>query len=237
MTAQKTIQSNQQLLVTDANRGEYLLNFNLFSPDQSDALNLEVTKGRLSVFANGAWTPVPKVLSLPNIESRGGALRLRVDRTANLSFRLVDSFTNPAFNDVPTNPTARLQLTGLESSLDMGDRRSSAWNMGRIDRLTGLEWNEGIVDRAASSFRITESIGGDDVSDYARFSLSKAATVRIETEGAIAQLLNSKGMVVADSSDGYESLLTANLKRGTYYLGFSSESSIAQAFTASIALG
>lgn len=134
------------------------------------------------------------------------------------------------------NSTAQLQLPLAEA--DRIDRRSSAWNMGRIDRLTSLDWNEGIVGKAAASgIRITESIGGDDVSDYARFNLSKAATVRIETEEAIAQLLNSKGMVVADSSDGYESLLSANLKRGTYYLGFSSESSIAQAFTASIVLG
>ena len=65
----------------------------------------------------------------------------------------------------------------------MSDRQSGAWNMGTLARrrrnpktgesadiLTGTDWNEGIASKNRTGVStITESIGGDDITDWARF--------------------------------------------------------------------
>jgi hypothetical protein len=56
-----------------------------------------------------------------------------------------------------------------------------------FDPLTGLNWNNGQVIRNDSiGIKITETIGGDDVSDYAKFSLSEVSNIRLNTTGAIS---------------------------------------------------
>lgn len=81
---------------------------------------------------------------------------------------------------------------------------------------------------------ITETIGGDDVSDYAKFSLNESSKIRLDTIGAISQIINYKGLVVADLSDSYNSTIDANLTPGTYYIGFKCESSLSSTFTSSV---
>jgi hypothetical protein len=63
--------------------------------------------------------------------------------------------------------------------------------MDRIDPLTGLSWNNGQVTRSDSTIgiKITETIGGDDVSDYAKFSINEASEIRLNTIGAIRRSL------------------------------------------------
>jgi hypothetical protein len=133
---------------------------------------------------------------------------------------------------------------------EMGDSRTRAWNMGTLARkqqnrrtgesrdiLTGADWNESIVNnnRTATS-TINETIGGDDVTDWARFRVNVPVQVNLVTDSAIAAIVNSRGSVVVDSSDGYSSNLTAILQPGVYFIQFSTESSIPSLFTSKLTL-
>ncbi len=132
----------------------------------------------------------------------------------------------------------------------MGNKQSRAWNMGTlakrrrnpksgesVDILTGADWNEGATSKNRSGVStISESIGGDDITDWARFRVSVPVQVNLVTVNAIAAIVNSSYRVVVDSSDGYSSNLTTVLEPGTYFLQFSSESSIGSLFTSKLTL-
>ena len=132
---------------------------------------------------------------------------------------------------------------------DMGNNRSRAWNMGTlarrrnlksgesVDILTGADWNEGATSKnriGVSS--ISETIGGDDITDWARFRANVPVQVNLVTDNAIAAIVNSSHGVVVDSSDGYSSNLTTTLQPGVYFLQFSTESSIPSFFTSQLTL-
>ncbi|MCC3535602.1 MAG: hypothetical protein JGK03_15625 [Microcoleus sp. PH2017_25_DOB_D_A] len=134
---------------------------------------------------------------------------------------------------------------------DMGDSMVRAWNMGRLARkkrnprtgetkdiLTGADWNEGIIDNNNGTpiSTINETIGGDDVTDWARFRVNFPVQVNLVTDNAIAAIVNSSRNVVVDSSDGYSSNLTTTLQPGVYFLQFSTESSIPSLFTSQLTL-
>ncbi|MEG4242983.1 hypothetical protein [Microcoleus sp. AT9b-C3] len=133
---------------------------------------------------------------------------------------------------------------------DMGNNRSRAWNMGTlakrrknrktgesVDILTGADWNEGMASKNRSGVStISESIGGDDITDWARFKVNVPVQVNLVTDNAIAAIVNSSRSVVVDSSDGYSSNLTATLEPGVYFLQFSTESSIGSLFTSKLTL-
>lgn len=134
--------------------------------------------------------------------------------------------------------------------MDMGNNRSRAWNMGTLakrrrnpktgesrDILTGADWDEGIIDNNGTpTSTINETIGGDDVTDWARFRVNFPVQVNLVTDNAIAAIVNSSNSVVVDSSDGYSSNLTATLQPGVYFLQFSSESSVASLFMSELSL-
>jgi hypothetical protein len=118
---------------------------------------------------------------------------------------------------------------------DLGDNINKARRLGKVDELTGLAIDNGTVSpKNGTGIVINETIGGDDYSDYIRFRITKPLTISIDTDGAIAQLINSQGQVVVDSSDGYNSNLSAQLEAGIYYIGFSSESSTLEMFNSII---
>ncbi|MEG4912243.1 hypothetical protein [Microcoleus sp. B7-D4] len=133
---------------------------------------------------------------------------------------------------------------------DMGNNRSRAWNMGTlakrrknrktgesVDILTGADWNEGMASKNRSGVStISESIGGDDITDWARFKVNVPVQVNLVTDNAIAAIVNSSRSVVVDSSDGYSSNLTTTLEPGVYFLQFSTESSIESLFTSKLTL-
>ncbi|MEG4088522.1 hypothetical protein [Microcoleus sp. Pol12B4] len=133
---------------------------------------------------------------------------------------------------------------------DMGNKQSGAWNMGTLakrrrnpktgesmDILTGADWNEGIASKHRTGVStITETIGGDDITDWARFKVNVPVQVNLVTDNAIAAIVNSSYRVVVDSSDGYSSNLTATLEPGIYFLQFSTESSIGSLFTSQLTL-
>lgn len=136
---------------------------------------------------------------------------------------------------------------------DMGNNRSGAWNMGTLakrrrnpksgesvenrDILTGADWNEGIASKNRTGVStISESIGGDDITDWARFKVKVPVQVNLVTDNAIAAIVNSSYRVVVDSSDGYSSNLTTTLQPGIYYLQFSTESSIPSLFASQLTL-
>lgn len=133
---------------------------------------------------------------------------------------------------------------------DMGNNRSRAWNMGTlaqkrrnpktgesVDILTGADWNEGDASKNRTGVSsISESIGGDDVTDWARFRVNFPVQVNLVTDNAIAAIVNSSRSVVVDSSDGYSSNLTATLQPGVYFLQFSTESSMPSLFSSQLTL-
>lgn len=132
----------------------------------------------------------------------------------------------------------------------MGNNRSGAWNMGTlakrrrnpksgesVDILTGADWNEGATSKNRSRVStISESIGGDDITDWARFKVNVPVQANLVTDNAIAAIVNSSYRVVVDSNDGYSSNLTATLEPGIYFLQFSSESSIPSLFSSQLTL-
>ncbi|MEG4007731.1 hypothetical protein QUA41_17740 [Microcoleus sp. Pol11C1] len=133
---------------------------------------------------------------------------------------------------------------------DMSDKQSRAWNMGTLakkrrnpksgesrDILTGADWNEGTASKNSTGVStIAESIGGDDITDWARFRVNVPVQVNLVTDNAIAAIVNSSRSVVVDSSDGYSSNLTTALEQGVYFLQFSTESSIPALFTSKLTL-
>ena len=132
----------------------------------------------------------------------------------------------------------------------MSDKQSRAWNMGTlakrrrnpktgesVDILTGADWNEGATSKNRIGVStISESIGGDDITDWARFKVKVPVQVNLVTDNAIAAIVNSSYRVVVDSSDGYSSNLTTTLEPGVYFLQFSTESSIGSLFTSQLTL-
>jgi hypothetical protein len=135
---------------------------------------------------------------------------------------------------------------------DMGDSRAGAWNMGTLARrkrnpktgesrdiLTSCDWDEGIIDNnnnGTPTSTINETIGGDDVTDWAKFRVNFPVQVNLVTDNAIAAIVSSSNSVIVDSSDGYSSNLTAVLQPGVYFLQFSSESSIPSLFSSQLTL-
>ncbi|MEG3840064.1 hypothetical protein [Microcoleus sp. herbarium14] len=133
---------------------------------------------------------------------------------------------------------------------DMGNNRSGAWNMGTlakrrrnpktgesVDILTGADWDEGATSKNRTGVSsISESIGGDDITDWAKFRVKVPVQVNLVTDNAIAAIVNSSRSVVVDSSDGYSSNLTTTLQPGVYFLQFSTESSIPSLFSSQLTL-
>lgn len=123
---------------------------------------------------------------------------------------------------------------------DMGNSAVMAWDMGTRNSLSdGIIWNNGITEIFGSSgiSLINESIGGDDVTDFATFVLGQSANLRLTTNNAIVEILNdTASSVIASSNDGYSSIINVALQPGRYYLHYSSEGSIAEQFTSEIYL-
>jgi hypothetical protein len=225
-----TINKQKSLKLAQCLKGEYDFSYKFLSADANDSLNLVVGSGLVSVSLDHgvSWTPISKSFSF-NYSKNLTGIKLRVD-SRSASFGLVASDRINL-----SNPTVQLTF-GNNFDFDLPDTRYQAWSMGQIDSLTGLSWNNGQVTHSDSlvGIKITESIGGDDVSDYAKFSLSATSDIRLETNNAIAQIINYKGQVVIDSSDSYDSVLEGHLAAGTYYIGFSTESSTSETFTSSL---
>lgn len=223
-----TINKQQPLKLSQCLKGVYDFSYKFLSADTNDSLNLVVGSGLISVsLDNGvSWTQA-KSFSFKYSKNISN-IKLRID-SRSASFGLVASDRVNL-----SNPSVQLTF-GSSFDFDLPDTKYYSWNMGGIDPLTGLNWNNGQVIRNDSiGIKITETIGGEDVSDYAKFSLSEASNIRLNTTGAIAQIINYQGSVVIDSSDSYSSVLEKNLAAGTYYIGFSSESSTVGTFTSSL---
>lgn len=241
MLTSKTIDFGQALQFNSVHKGTYEISYSINSPDQDDRLSLNVTKGSMSWWKSSSqtWEKVNGKLELQNNGGQPEPLKLRVNRSASFSFSTVDGYNYSPYDDAPTNPSAEIGLVSGGLKFDMGDRRTSGWRMGKVYSNTNLGWNDGVISSGGNGngIRISETIGGDDVSDYATFQLTKNTTITLTTKDAIAQIINSKGMVVGDSNDSYNSTITVTLKKGTYYLGFSTESSTESIFTSELKFG
>jgi hypothetical protein len=69
-----------------------------------------------------------------------------------------------------------------------------------VDILTGADWNEGITSKNRTEVSsISETIGGDDITDWARFKVNVPVQVNLVTDNTIAAIVNSSRSVVVDS--------------------------------------
>ena len=238
MLKSKTINFGQALQFNGVHKGTYEISYSIHSRDLDDRLSLSVTNGSMSWWKSSSqtWEKINGKLDLQNNGTQPEPLKLRVDRLTSFSFSTVDGY-NYFHDNTPTNPKAEISLIGGGLKFDMGDRRTTGWNMGKIYPTTNLSWNNGVVSSGGNGIRISETIGGDDVSDYAKFQLTKDTTITLTTRDAIAQIINSKGMVVGDSYDSYNSTITVTLKQGIYSLGYSTESSTESIFTSELKFG
>jgi hypothetical protein len=119
----------------------------------------------------------------------------------------------------------------------LAKRRRNPKTRESVDILTGADWNEGIASKNRTEVSsISETIGGDDITDGARFKVNVPVQASLMTQGAIVGILNSSNRVVVSSGDGYSSELSTILEPGVYFLQFSSESSIPYTFTSQLAL-
>lgn len=118
---------------------------------------------------------------------------------------------------------------------DLGNSPKTGLKFNKLTTRTGKSWNQGDLSKTDTpGIYIEETIGGDEVTDYASFKLDKPTLILVETEGAIFELVNSKNEAVASSDDGYSSSLYVQLNPGTYYLHYSSESSTSEIFKSQV---
>ncbi|MBE9039376.1 hypothetical protein IQ235_01015 [Oscillatoriales cyanobacterium LEGE 11467] len=130
-----------------------------------------------------------------------------------------------------------------DNGWDMGNDADRAWDMGTLkpwetDDMTGIEWNQGYVYPAyhLGASYINETIGGDDVTDWATFVLEEASYLNFFHSNAIAEIMDESDRVVVGSNDSYSGNLQALLLPGQYQMRFSSESSVSETFSAQIYL-
>jgi hypothetical protein len=181
-----TINKLKPLKLSQCLKGVYDFDYKFLSADTNDSLNLVVGSGLISVsLDNGvSWTQA-KSFSFKYNQNLTN-IKLRID-SRSASFGLLASDRVNL-----SNPSVQLTL-GKSFDFDMPDTRYRSWNMGGIDPLTGLNWNNGQVIRNDSiGIKITETIGGDDFSDYAKFSLNEVSNIRLKTTGAIANLKSDR---------------------------------------------
>ena len=78
--------------------------------------------------------------------------------------------------------------------------------------LTGADWDEGATSKNRTRVSsISETIGGDDITDWSRFRVNVPVQVNLVRDNAIAAIVNSSYRVVVDASDGYSSNMTTPL--------------------------
>lgn len=218
---QKQVRVGERLELLDAPKGSYeIVLESLGAPGQTE---LQVTRSRVQI-AHPQSQPELMLTGSRYVLPSNLPSALSVTRAAGLSF-------------VPSSDTLISFTTTAADPFDLGDKSSRAWNAGKVDKLTNLSWNEAVVGPGEQmGLAITEQIGGDDVTDWVKFRVTgKLTQIQLDTNGAIAELVKGKSVVVG-SSDAYDSSLTATLTRGTYYLHFSSESSMSEAFTSRLSL-
>lgn len=65
---------------------------------------------------------------------------------------------------------------------DLGDSQKTSFKFNNLTTRFGKYWNQGNFSKIDTpGIYIKETIGGDDVTDYASFKLNKATLVLIET--------------------------------------------------------
>jgi hypothetical protein len=97
---------------------------------------------------------------------------------------------------------------------DTGNNRSGAWNMGSLARrrnfrsgeslniLTGAGWDGGMASKNRTGVAsISETIGGNDMTDWARFRANVPVQINLVTNTAITAIVNSSRNTVVDSSN------------------------------------
>ncbi|MCT7992535.1 hypothetical protein [Laspinema olomoucense] len=156
-----------------------------------------------------------------------------------------------ALDTVDTTGTTELHIHQIERIAEIfeeiegngNNSANTAWFLGTLYpegfEPEGIIWNNGEISGSDHSgySEIIETIGGDDVVDFFTFHLAMPATLRLTTNNAIAALLNEQAnSVIWDFNDAYQSEGTIRLNPGTYYLQYSTESSMPEEFNSTLYL-
>jgi hypothetical protein len=225
----KTIAPGQSIEVLDLKKGYYSINVTDgrggYLPDMS-GFSMTLKRGAISTPFGGYESLVknqPRIIFDPNY---------------NFGFEVLKASAVRISSDALTG---QIELDYKMKGADLGARSATCWKVGKVDAMTGIAWDNGVVSPQASGagIQIKDELGeGNDLSDMISFRITGKVpqAVRIQTDGAIAELIHKKQVVVG-SDDGYSSNLSATLSRGTYYLKFSSEGSMSEPFTSQVKIG
>ncbi|MDJ0581663.1 hypothetical protein [Crocosphaera sp.] len=213
-------------------------NLNLFDSRSSATIQssatrwISETKTQEVAVADGQLT----FITLDTVD-KSGTTQLRINGIERVNELTSD--TNDPYSYIYEEPPFPMPDLGK----DLGNDPLTGLNLGTLkpwetDSNTGTEYNQGYVYGSyhLGASYITETIGGDDVSDWIQFNLDESSYLNFYHNNAIAQILDENQQVIIGSDDGYSGNLQAYLNSGNYYIGFSSESSTSELFNASIYL-
>jgi hypothetical protein len=226
----KTIAPGQSIEVLDLKKGYYSINISDgrggYLPDTS-GFSMTMKRGAISTPFAGYESFVknqPRAIFNPD---------------TNFIFEVLKS--SAVRIDSVTGLNGQIELDYKMKGADLGARSATCWKVGKVDAMTGIAWDNGVVTPQASGagIQIKDELGeGNDLTDMISFRITGKVpqAVRIQTDGAIAELIHKKQVVVG-SDDGYSSNLATTLTKGTYYLKFRSEGSTPEPFTSQVRIG
>jgi hypothetical protein len=229
----KTIAPGQSIEVLDMKKGFYEIQITDgrggYLPDTS-GFSMTLKRGAVSALTTVA-EPLVKGQPRAIFEQNASYIRFEVLKASAVRIN----------SDVLTGVSSEIELDIKMKGVDLGARSATCWKVGKVDAMTGIAWDNGVVSpqSSGSGIKIQDELGeGNDLSDMISFRITGKVpqAVRIQTDGAIAELIYKKQVVVG-SDDGYSSNLSATLSRGTYYLKFSSEGSTPEPFTSQVKIG
>lgn len=213
-------------------------NLNLFDSRSSATIQSSATRWISETITQQVEVAEGKLtfITLDTVD-KSGTTQLRINGIERVD-DLVNN-TNDPYSYIYEEPPYPIPDMGKDLSNDP----LTGLNLGTLkpwesDSNTGTEYNQGYVYGSyhLGASYITETIGGDDVSDWVQFNLDESSYLNFYHNNAIAQILDENQQVIIGSDDGYSGNLQAYLNPGNYYIGFSSESSTSELFTVSIYL-
>jgi hypothetical protein len=231
-TRSKRIAPGQTIKVLDLKKGLYSINVigadgYTYLPDSS-GFSMTVERGLAGAIGGSAFV-------------KGQPQPIFGGRSSYYAFEVLKSSAVRIEADSLTGVSGIIELDYKMKNADLGARSATCWKVGKVDAMTGIAWDNGVVSPQASGsgIKIQDELGeGKDLSDMISFRITGKVpqAVRIQTEGAIAELIYKKQVVIG-SDDGYSSNLSTTLTKGTYYLKFSSEGSTPEPFTSQVKIG
>jgi hypothetical protein len=182
-----------------------------------------------------------QTLLVEDLESGNYLLGVYIKPYGDITYLLtLNCFSNNPYEPILSSPPLPIPDTGKllgdtpENSFNLGEFTPD--NTGDPSQAQDKVWNRGYVYNSAQNgvSQIQSFIGGDDLSQWIKFTLNSPLMITVEHNNVITELVNSNNGVIVNSSGNYEGIFQAQLEPGNYFVHFSSESSIKELFTTNI---